>query len=255
MTASSTAYEVPAAAPYPSPQDREQLILKYAPVVRYIVGRMVIATPQHLDFDDLLSYGTLGLIEAVDRYDPTRGINFETFAVDRIRGSVIDALRAADWIPHSSRRRAKAIQQTYVQLEERLGRAPSDEEVADELRLSLSKLHRAMADSMCTVESLHREVRTSHDDGTPSILLDYLHDEGMATPGQEIEQRELHESVVEALRRLDDRERLVLSLYYQKGLTLREISDVMEISETRVWQLHARAIMRIRGYIGLSTRK
>ena len=224
------------------------MILKFAPMVRYVVGRLAIVLPAVFDNEDMLSYGTIGLIEAVDRFNPTRGVSFETFASERIRGSVIDALRAADWVPRSSRKRAREIQRTFAALEESLGRAPSDQEVADELNLSLAQLHRAMVDSVCSVTSLQRVVRTSEDDET-TTLLDCVADDSAPGPSQELERQELHQGIVAALQRLDDREKKVLALYYEHRLTLREISEVLEISESRVWQLHARAITRIRSYV------
>lgn len=224
------------------------MILKFAPMVRYVVGRLAVVLPAVFEPDDLLSYGTIGLIEAVDRFNPARGVSFESFASDRIRGSVIDALRAADWVPRSSRKRAKDIQRTFSQMEERLGRAPSDAEVAEELSLSLTQLHRAMVDAVSSVVSLQRVVRSSEDDDT-TTLLDCVADDATLSPGQELERQELHHGIVAALQRLDDREKKVLALYYEHKLTLREISEVLEISESRVWQLHARAIIRVRTYI------
>lgn len=224
------------------------MILKFAPLVRYVVGRLVVVLPTVFDFDDLLSYGTIGLIEAVDRFNPARGVSFESFASDRIRGSVIDALRAVDWVPRSSRKRARDIQRTFREMEEQLDRAPNDDEVAAELGLTLTQLHRAMVDSVCSVASLQRIVRTSEDDDT-TTLLDCVADESALEPSQELERQEVHRGVLGALQRLDDREKKVLALYYEHKLTLREISEVLEISESRVWQLHARAITRIRSYV------
>ena len=247
-------YDVATPPPGLSPQDREQMILKFAPLVRYVVGRLVVVLPQVFDHDDLLGYGTSGLSEAVDRYDPSRGVGFESFATDRIRGSVIDALRSADWIPRSSRKRSRDVQRTYGELEERLGRPPADEEVAGELGLSLAQMHRAMADAVCSVVSLQRTVRSSDDDDMATTLLDCVADADAVGPGQNLEDKELHASILRALQCLDEREKRVLSLYYERSLTLREISQVLEISESRVWQLHARAIIRIRNYIDAETR-
>lgn len=228
--------------------EREEMIVKHAPLVRYVVGRLLVVLPQVLDKDDLLGYGTIGLIEAVDRFDPAHGVSFEAFASDRIKGAVIDALRAADWVPRTARKRARDIQRSFIGLEEQLGRPPSEQEVASELGLTLGQMHRAMADATSTVVSLQRPVRSPDGDQALTTLLDCVTDES-AGPSQEVERRELHHSVIEALRRLDEREQLVLSLYYEQGLTLREIGKVMDICESRVWQLHARAIMRIRAYV------
>lgn len=251
MAALSMMYDAPNSTPGLSSQEREQMILKFAPLVRYVVGRLIVVLPRVFDSDDLLGYGTIGLIEAVDRFDPARGVSFETFASDRIRGSVIDALRAADWVPRLSRKRAKDIQRTFSQLEEQWGRPPTDDEVARELGLTQTQMHRAMADAVCTVESLQRLVRGSDDDGSGATLMDCIADDGSLNPSDGAEERELHASIIGALKRLDEREKQVLNLYYDNGLTLREISQVLEISESRVWQLHARAILRIRAYMNI----
>lgn len=232
--------------------ERQRMILHYAPLVRQVVGRIMVMLPQAIDKEDLLGYGTVGLIEAVDRFDPTQGVRFESFAAERIRGSVIDAVRAADWIPRSSRKRGRDIQRAFLSMEEELGRAPTDQEVAAALGLTLTQLHRAMADAVSTIISLERPMRLADNEGGVT-LLDCISDSA-AEPGQEVEQRELRQLIFEAVERLDERERLILSLYYEQSLTLREIGQVMEISESRVWQLHARAITRIRAYIDADPR-
>lgn len=254
MDGQVAAYAASGAAAPRSDAEREQMILRYAPLVRYVVGRLVVVLPQVFDFEDLLGYGTIGLIEAVDRYDAARGVTFESFAGERIRGSIIDALRAADWVPRTARKRAKDIQQAFAQLEEEMGRPPTDAEVAEHLSLTIAQLHRATADAACTVTSLQRPMHALDEDGTPSTLMDYIADES-AGPGHGIEERELRRSVAQALGRLDERERQVLSLYYERSLTLREISEVLDVSESRVWQLHARAITRLRAYMDDDTRQ
>jgi RNA polymerase sigma factor for flagellar operon FliA len=231
-----------------SGMDRERMILDHAPLVRRIVGRLLVVLPQALGKEDLLGYGTIGLIEAVDRYDASYGVSFDSFATGRIKGSIIDALRAADWVPRSSRKRAKDIQTTFADLEEKLGRAPELEEVAGAMSLTPTQMHRAMADAVSSFVSLQRPIRTPAGEEGTVTLMDIIADD-TAGPAQVIEERELRQYVVAAIRRLDEREQLVLSLYYEKSLTLREIGKVLEICESRVWQLHARAIMRIRAYV------
>ncbi len=233
----------------PAGPEREHLILKFAPLVRHVVGRLAVVLPQVFDQDDLLGYGTIGLIEAVDRYDPSRGASFETFATERIRGSVVDALRHADWVPRSTRRRCKDIQRTVGELEGALGRAPTEAEVAAALDLSPAQVHRAMADAARTVVSLDRSARFQDDDDPASTLMECTADAETLAPGTLLETQELRRAIREALGRLDEREKLVLSLYYERSLTLREISAVLGISESRVWQLHARAIMHIRTHV------
>ncbi len=233
-----------------STEEREHMIVRHAPLVRQVVGRLTLVLPQVLDRDDLLGYGTIGLIEAVDRFNPDLGTSFEGFAAERIRGSVIDALRMTDWVPRTARKRARDIQKAFGDLEQRLGRPPADEEVAASLDLSLTQLRRAMADAVTTMVSLQKPMRGADGDEGGALLIDAIADDTI-DPGHEVELAELHDGVIQALRKLEERERLVLSLYYEQSLTLKEIGQVLEISESRVWQLHARAILRIRTYVGI----
>lgn len=228
-----------------SPSLREQLILQYAPLVKYVVGRMAVASSSILDMEDLLGFGTLGLIDAVSRFDPTRGVKFETYALQRIRGSIIDSFRKLDIVPRSARRRAREIEGAHAQLQQSLGREPDDDEIADYLGLSRDGLNRAMLDASCAILSMERPLAMlDGDDGL--TLADTIEDENATVPQVEIERGEEREALIQALRTLNERDRLVISLYYYEELTLREISEVLGVTESRVCQLHARAIMRLR---------
>jgi RNA polymerase sigma factor for flagellar operon FliA len=228
-----------------SPDLREQLILQYAPLVKYVVGRMAVASSSILDMEDLLGFGTLGLIDAVSRFDPTRGVKFETYALQRIRGSIIDSFRKLDIVPRSARRRAREIEGAHAHLQQRLGREPDDDEIADYLGLSRDGLSRAMLDASCAILSMERPLAML--DGDDSLTLaDTIEDENAIVPQVELERGEEHEALLQALKTLNERDRLVISLYYYEELTLREISEVLGVTESRVCQLHARAIMRLR---------
>jgi RNA polymerase sigma factor for flagellar operon FliA len=226
-------------------QLREQLIERYAPLVKYVVGRMAIASSSILDVEDLHGFGIMGLLDAINRFDPTRGVKFETYAIQRIRGAIIDAFRKLDIVPRSARRRAREIEGAQALLQQELGRDPEDEELADYLGLSRDGLSRAMVDASCAILSLERPLAML--DGDDSLTLaDTIEDADAVVPQAELERQEEHAALVEALQGLNERDRLVISLYYYEELTLREISEVLGVTESRVCQLHVRAISRLR---------
>lgn len=229
------------------PALREQLILQYAPLVKYVVGRLAIMLPRILDSDDVLSIGTMGLIEAVDRYDPSTGVKFQTYAISRIRGSILDELRSLDWIPRSARQRSQEIAKTFARLEAETGRAPTDEEVAQTLGLDMHQYQQASISASAVILSLDTPVaggEGGEDTGTP--LVETIESVTTPTPVQVSEEAELLEGLAGAIRSLSDRERTLLSLYYEQELTMKEISVVLDVSESRVCQLHSRALHRLR---------
>jgi RNA polymerase sigma factor for flagellar operon FliA len=228
---------------------REEIILQYAPLVKYVMGRLAISLPAVLDYEDILSFGTIGLIEAVERFDYEKGVKFETYAIARIRGAIIDALRSLDRLPRSVRQKAKDADKALVDLAEGLGRDPTDEEVADAMGLTVQAYRKHLIDASWITVSLDT-MGTSNDgdeDGGSGAL-------GIADPDDEdfsvgLEQQELVGELAGAIRELPEREQLILSLYYKEELTMREVSKVLSISESRVCQLHARALTRLRGSI------
>lgn len=226
-------------------QLREQLILQYAPLVKYVVGRMAVASSSVLDVEDLVSFGTVGLIDAINRFDPTRGVKFETYALQRIRGTIIDSFRRLDIVPRSARRRAREIEGAQAQLQQQLGRDPDDEEIATHLGISREGLSRAMLEASCAILSMERPLAAL--DGDDSLTLaDTIEDASAVVPQLEVERDEARAALVDALGCLNERDRLVISLYYYEELTLREISEVLGVTESRVCQLHARALSRLR---------
>jgi len=227
---------------------REKLILQYAPLVRYVIERLAISFPAILDSDDVYNCGVIGLIHAVDRFDPHRGVKFETYAISRIKGAIIDELRNLDPVPRSARRMARQIEQAYAELHEELGRPATEAEVAARLNIDPETLITWTIQLSCVVISLDSGYES--DDGGDSLsIADTIEDQTSPNPIQAIERQELTEQLANILGQLPDRERLVLALYYYEELTLREIAKVMEVSESRVCQLHTQAIMRLRAFL------
>lgn len=227
---------------------RERLILQYAPLVRYVIDRLAINFPAVMDSQDVHNSGMIGLIHAVDRFDPRRGVKFETYAINRIRGAIIDELRSLDPVPRSTRVRAKQIEQAHVELEEKLGRLPCEEEVAKHLGVDVERLNELMLQLSSVTVSLDSSYET--EDGSEAVTLaDLVQDETSPNPMQLLERKELIETLTRIVGQLPPKEKLVLALYYYEELTLREISKVMDLSESRVCQLHTQAILRLRAML------
>jgi RNA polymerase sigma factor for flagellar operon FliA len=226
---------------------KERLILTYAPLVKYVAGRMSAALPSHVDETDLISYGLMGLIAAVERFDPERQVKFETYAVTRIKGSIIDELRSLDWVPRSVRARARAIEQKSTELEHKLHRAPTDHELASALEMNIDEFQTAI-NQISNSSIVALDEMWNVNAGTDSVaLIDTIGDQGMNDPGELLENAQLRETLADAIARLPDREKIVVSLYYYDHLTLREIGEVLGVTESRVSQLHTKAILRLKG--------
>jgi RNA polymerase sigma factor for flagellar operon FliA len=226
---------------------RDRLILTYAPLVKYVAGRLGAGLPAHVDESDLVSYGLLGLIDAIERYDTARDVKFETYAIARIRGAIIDELRSMDWVPRSVRSRAREIERAIAQLEARLMRAPTDEEIAKKLGLSEGELDDALLEiSRSSIAALDELWSSPTGTGDPVSLGDSLEDPNAVEPGTEMETTELKEMIGESIASLPEREKLVITLYYYEELTLREIGEVLGVTESRVSQLHTKAILRLK---------
>ena len=226
---------------------RDRLILTYAPLVKYVAGRLGSGLPAHVDEGDLVSYGLLGLIGAIERFDPERDIKFETYAISRIKGAIIDELRALDWVPRSVRARARDIERAIGELESKLGRAPTDDEIAGKVGITVDELDESLADiSRSSIAALDELWTLSGDGGDQVSLLDTIEDTEGPNPQEALAQTELREALGEAIARLPEREKLVVTLYYYEELTLREIGEVLGVTESRVSQLHTKAILRLK---------
>jgi RNA polymerase sigma factor FliA len=226
---------------------REQLVLAYSPLVKFVAGRMSSGLPAHIEESDLISYGLLGLIGAIERFDPQREIKFETFAVSRIKGSIIDELRSLDWVPRSVRAKAREIESTQTKLEHELGRVPTDREVAEALEMSVEDFQESLLQiSNSTVVALDELWTVSDSSGDQVSLLDTMKDPNAVDPARELGVSELKDRLANAISRLPEREKLVIALYYYENLTLREIGEVLGVTESRVSQLHTKAVLRLK---------
>lgn len=229
-----------------SVEARNSLVLMYAPLIKFVVGRIAARLPQSVDPNDLMSYGVFGLISAIERFDRNRDIKFETYAVSRIRGAVIDELRALDWVPRSVRQKAKEVEGAMAALEQRLKRTPNDEEVASELHITLDDLNDTVAkisgSSMLALEEFWRP----GGDNEKIALIDTIEDKESADPSAMFEGEEMKRVLKDAIKSLTEKEQTVIALYYYDGLTLKEIGDVLQVTESRVSQLHTKAILRLK---------
>lgn len=222
---------------------REGLILHYAPLVKFVAGRVAVGLPRSVDQADLVSYGVFGLIDAIDKFEPERGFKFETYAINRIKGAILDELRALDWVPRSVRSRAREIERSMVELEHRLQRTPSEEELAAHMGVPLDDLLDDLAEiSNLGLVALDEVLGPD----SSSSMGDMVPDPRGTNPEAAYQVEETRRLLADAINRLPDRERLVLTLYYYEGLTLAEIGEVLGVTESRVCQIHAKSVMSLR---------
>lgn len=231
------------------PDARRRLLNRYLPLVRNVAGRMAINFPRSVELCDLINTGVIGLIEAFRNFDPERGVKFETYAVPRIRGAILDELRSLDWVPRSTRAKAREIERALLAFENKQGRPPSDDELAKALNLSVDELHLSLEDvSKTTLLSLD-EMIFREEDNRQVPRIETVEDEGANIILRDLERSELQAFLVIAIERLTDQEKLVIALYYYEELTLKEIGEVMKISESRVSQIHTKAVLKLRGMV------
>ena len=228
----------------------EEYIEKYLPLVKRLAGRLSIYLPSHIKEEDLLSYGLMGLLDALKKYEPARGVKFETYASLRIRGSMIDGLRAMDWVPQSVRQKIKNVRQAYMELESRSGQSPSQQEVAEYLQISLHELNTILLQGQyVTMLSLEDLVHKGTDGDAHNSPLDMIIDFNAQEQFNKIEKEEQKKLITQAVDRLSEKEKTVVALYYREELTLKEIAQIMNLSESRISQIHSKAILRLRGYL------
>ena len=232
---------------------RERLVVAYSPLVKFIAGRMASGLPSHVEEADLISYGLLGLIGAIQRFDLERDIKFETFAVARVKGAIIDELRSLDWVPRSVRARARDVEKANAELEAQLQRAPTDEEMAAKLHLEVDEFNDSLLEiansSVLALDDLWTFADPEGGGGQISVL-DTIQDPNAVDPDTEAQASELKDRLADAIESLPERERLVVALYYYENLTLREIGEVLGVTESRVSQLHTKAVLALRSRFG-----
>ncbi|EHR49653.1 RNA polymerase sigma factor, FliA/WhiG family [Saccharomonospora marina XMU15] len=232
----------------PNQRIRDRLVLHYAPLVKYVAGRVGTGLPNHVDVADLIQSGIFGLVDAIEKFDPDRGLRFETYAMQRIRGAILDDLRAQDWVPRVVRSRAREVERAFDRLGARLHRTPTDAEVAAELGITLQELRDLYGQLRLTsVVALDDLVGAGRETGSP---VDALPDADAVDPAAVLEDRDNRRQLAEAIAQLNERDRIVVSLYYFESLTLAEIGKVLGVTESRVSQLHTRAVLRLRAKLG-----
>ena len=230
-----------------SAQDkREDQLIEYLPLVKYIAGRIAIGLPKSVELDDLINAGVVGLIEAYNNFDAGKGVKFESYASMRIRGSILDELRAVDWAPRSTRAKSREMERSISSLENTLGRSPTDEEIAEDLDVSLNDLYKLLDDLSSTTLLSLDELSYGSDEDKPVPLLDTLKSKERSDALDQLERDEMRNLLVDAIEYLTEQERLVVALYYYEELTLKEIGQVMELSESRVSQIHTKSVLSLR---------
>jgi RNA polymerase sigma factor for flagellar operon FliA len=225
---------------------RNQLIIFYSPFVKYVAGRVLAGLPRHFDEEDLVSYGIIGLIDAIERFELDRNLRFETYAIPRIKGAIIDELRSIDWVPRSVRTKARAVEQAFAHLEATLARTPNDSEVAAELEMSVGDFHKALRKISSVGMMALDEVLRGGDRSERSTLGETLPDDRTAGPVDTFEAKESKEALIAAVDSMPERERTVLMMYYYDGLTLTEIGEFLGVTESRVCQIHTKALRQLR---------
>ncbi len=227
-------------------ENREEVIKQYSPMIKYVANRIAMRLPPHIEVDDLISVGVLGLMDAITKYDSSRGAKFKTYAEFRVRGAILDELRSMDWVPRSIRQKASKVDKVVQGLQAKLRRTPEDEEVAQEMGLSLDQFHETLNETKSIPIFSLEDLGIAKESGDQQSLLDCLAGKADADPQTQIRLVELKEIIAKAIDALPEKERLMVSLYYYEELTMKEIGAVLDITESRVSQIHSKAVYRLR---------
>lgn len=226
-------------------QLRDQLIVQYIYLTKYVLNRIKLTLPGNISTEDMSSFGVEGLIDAIEKFSVDKGAHFETYAIMRIRGTIIDKIRAQDWLPRSTRKKIKDIKNATEELKQKLGRMPSTQELSVYLDIPADKINRIMSEDT-SIGSLY-DKKYSGDEGVE--LIDTIEDTNSVSPLEKLEEKDVKNELMAALKKLPERERMVMVLYYHQNMTLKEIGENIEVSESRVCQIHARAIMKLRNIL------
>jgi RNA polymerase sigma factor for flagellar operon FliA len=227
-------------------EKREELILKYSPLIKYVAGKLAMRLPPNISQDDLISSGVIGLMDAIEKFDSSKKIRFKTYAEFRIRGAILDELRSLDWVPRSIRKKATELEKTYHYLEKVLNRPPKDKEVAKALDISIEKFHKLL-DKTKNVTFLDIEtIRRRMPDNNEEDLFDLIGNDNEINPFTLLNKTEIKEILAKAITSLPEKEKIVVSLYYYEDLTMREIGEIMGYTESRISQMHTKAMLRLR---------
>lgn len=226
-------------------ENREEVIKQYSPMIKYVANRIAMRLPPHIEVDDLISVGVLGLIDAITKYDPTRGAKFKTYAEFRVRGAILDELRSMDWVPRSVRQKASNVDSVVQKLQSKLGRPPEDEEVAGEMGISLDQFFDTLNETKSMPVLSLEGLGIAKETGEQQSLLDCLAGKGDTDPQTQIRLNELKEIIAQAIDTLPEQARLMISLYYYEELTMKEIGAVLDVTESRVSQIHSKAVFRL----------
>ncbi|UCF97664.1 MAG: RNA polymerase sigma factor WhiG [Spirochaetaceae bacterium] len=225
---------------------RDFFVKQYAPLVKYVAGKVAIGMPNNVEFDDLVGFGVFGLFDAIEKFDPDKHVKFKTYAVTRIRGAIFDELRTIDWVPRSVRQKTREVEETIRKLEASLGRAATDEEIAKSMRMNIKDFHNLMLKISGTSVLSLNEVWYSGEDNDKMSIVESIESPSSLNPDSIVEKEEIKRIIVEAINELPEKEKKVLVLYYYEDLTLKEIGEVLEVTESRISQLHTKAILRLR---------
>ena len=235
---------------------KEQIVLEHAPLIRYIVNRIAVRLPSHIDLDDLHNTGVIGLMDAIEKYDPEKNCKFKTYAEFRIKGAILDQLRSLDWVPRSVRQKGRKLERAYGEVEQRLGRSASEEEVADSLGLQIEKFHELLNQvrgvSLVNLEELRGTGADGERTGSYADIVEDVHSEN---PFSAFRQTETRQVIAETIGGLPEKERLVLTLYYYEDLNMKEIGSILGITESRVCQIHTKAVGRLRSKLKALTER
>lgn len=228
-----------------TPEQKDKLIMEYAPLIKFIAQKIAIRLPSNIELDDLISSGVIGLMDAIEKYDPSRDNKFKTYAEFRIRGAILDELRAQDWVPRSVRDKAKMLDRTMVKLEATLGRTATDEEVAEKLDVSMEEFH-DLVNQVRPVSLLSIDEAATFSNVDKKSILNILEGTKFNNPFSQLNLKSVKNIITKSIEELPEKQRLVLSLYYYEDLNLKEIGQVLRVTESRVSQLHAQAVSRLR---------